>query len=219
MGVPNLVRHKLFMKEGAQHTLILSHGAGAGMDSFFMSCFAKCLSDFGVRVVCFEFPYMTRIRSTGVKRPPDKMPDLVRALASVVQSEMGSGNVFIGGKSMGGRVATMLVANDEYKNLYAIQGCICLGYPFHPQGKLEKLRIEHFAAISCPVHIVQGEIDPFGRSQEIAGYTLPASISIDYIAGGNHDFKSAKKYGFSHEEQLARAANSVFMFMDSVMRR
>lgn len=200
-------------------TLILAHGAGAGMDSPFLQSFSAALAKLGVRVVRFEFPYMELIRLTGKRRPPNKMQQLLNRFIDVIEAEGDCEHLFIGGKSLGGRVATVLLTDIEAAvQLKArnIHGCICLGYPFHPPGKPEKLRTEHLYKLAHPLHIVQGEKDPFGSLQDIQGYQLPKGISIDYVEGGNHDLKSARKYGVAHEEQISRAAHSVYMFMKSV---
>ncbi len=201
-------------------TFILAHGAGAGMDSPFLQCFSTELAKLGVRVVRFEFPYMELVRLTGKRRPPNNMRQLLDRFIEVIEVEGGSEHLFIGGKSLGGRVATVLLTDAEaIKKLNGrkIRGCICLGYPFHPPGKPERLRTEHLFKLAHPLHIVQGEKDLLGSLQDIQGYQLPKGISIDYVEGGNHDLKSARKYGVPHEEQISRAAHNVYTFMQSVV--
>ena len=136
----------------------------------FMNFFAAGLGDQGVRVVRFEFPYMTAKRVTGKSKPPDREPVLREAWLKIVET-LGKEGLVIGGKSMGGRIATLIA--DEA----GVQGLVCLGYPFHPVGKPDKLRVEHLRAIKTPTLIVQGERDQFGNREEVAKYKL----SEDYL--------------------------------------
>ena len=134
----------------AARTVILAHGAGEGRDSVFMNVFAQELAKHCLRVVRFEFPYMAALRETGKRRPPDREPVLretwLRAIGSAEAETL-----FIGGKSMGGRIAS-LVADDA-----DVAGLVCLGYPFHPTSKPEQLRTEHLKTIKTPTLIVQGD--------------------------------------------------------------
>ena len=117
----------------APHSIVLAHGAGAGMDSEFMNAFAKGLAEGGLRVVRFEFPYMRMRRRTGKRRPPDREPVLREAWHAAIES-LDTDKVIVGGKSLGGRIASLIA--DEMRAV----GLICLGYPFHPAGKPERLR-------------------------------------------------------------------------------
>ena len=121
-------------------TIALAHGAGAGMDSPFMEFFAKGLGQRGLRVVRFEFPYMSSFRNTGKRKPPDREPVLRAAWFKVVE-KLGAKGLVIGGKSMGGRIAS-LIADDA-----RVAGLVCLGYPFHPVGKPERLRVKHLQTL------------------------------------------------------------------------
>jgi uncharacterized protein len=123
----------------ARRMIVLAQGAGAGMDSPFMESFAEALGSGGSRVARFEFPYMAA-RRTGKKRPPDREPVLRDAWLQII-AELGPDSLIIGGKSMGGRIATLIA--DEAK----VAGLVCLGYPFHPVGKPKQLRIEHLHTI------------------------------------------------------------------------
>jgi predicted alpha/beta-hydrolase family hydrolase len=146
--------------DAAPATVLLAHGAGAPMDSPFMAAIAGGLAAAGWRVVRFEFPYMARMRETGRRQGPDRMPVLQEAFRQQVRldkTEQPGRPVFIGGKSMGGRVASLLV--DELAVSDRVRGCLCLGYPFHPPGKPLQLRTEHLAALSTPTLILQGDRD------------------------------------------------------------
>ena len=197
--------------------LILAHGAGAAMDSPFMDDMASRLCDKGIHVIRFEFPYMAGRRNGGKKRPPDRQPVLLETWREVIQHAVSDtgGSVWIGGKSMGGRMATLLAAgesNSEYRQL-PVAGVICLGYPFHPLGKPEKIRVEHLPAITQPVLICQGTRDPMGSQEEVAAYCLPKSLDIKWLEDGNHDLKPRKVSGFSHENHLQTTANAVAHFV------
>jgi predicted alpha/beta-hydrolase family hydrolase len=149
--------------DDAPATVLLAHGAGAPMDSPFMASIAGGLAEKGWRVVRFEFPYMARMRETGRRQGPDRMPVLQETFRKQVRLERGEWPeraLFIGGKSMGGRVASLLI--DELAVSGGVKGCMCLGYPFHPPGKPLTLRTEHLASLQTPTLILQGERDTFG---------------------------------------------------------
>ena len=148
--------------ENASRTIALAHGAGAGMDSPFMQFFADGLDDHGVRAARFEYPYMAARGASGKQKPPDREPVLRKTWLEVVKL-LGADGLVLGGKSMGGRVAS-LVADEG-----GVAGLVCLGYPFHLVGKPDRLRVEHLAAIKTPALIVQGERDPFGGREEVSG--------------------------------------------------
>jgi uncharacterized protein len=194
----------------AAPTLLLAHGAGAPMDSGFMEEIARLLAERGVRTLRFEFAYMATRRAEGSKRPPDRMPKLELAFREAFaegQSLAAGQPLFIGGKSMGGRVASHIV--DDL----GAAGLVCLGYPFHPPGRPEKLRTEHLPDIQAPALIVQGERDPFGKRDEVNGYTLSPSTKIFWTLDGDHDQKPRKASGFTHTENLNAVADAVASFM------
>lgn len=188
-------------------TLVLAHGAGAPMDSDFMNRMTALLTERGICVVRFEFPYMAQRRTGGTKRPPDRAPKLLAHYAQVLDQLSGDGPVFIGGKSMGGRMATMLAAER------AVAGVCVLGYPFHPPGKPDRLRTEHLPRIDCPVLICQGERDPMGRRDEVESLTLPEVVQLHWLADGDHDLKPRKASGLRHEDNLASAAAAIAAMM------
>ena len=121
--------------DSAPLRVLLAHGAGAGMDSPFMAAMADGLAEQGWQVLRFEFPYMQRQRSSGKKRPPDKADVLLDSFRDQVKALAQDKPLVIGGKSMGGRIASLLA--DALFDEQRIQACICLGYPFHPLGKPE----------------------------------------------------------------------------------
>lgn len=191
--------------------LLLAHGAGAAMDSAFMNEMAGLLAGLGVHVVRFEFAYMAARRTDGKKRPPPRMPSLIEEFQQVI-SGFGTGPLFIGGKSMGGRVASMIAADSQLND--GVSGLVCLGYPFHPPGKPEKLRTQHLASINCASLIVQGERDPFGNVADVSGYELPAQMQVFWSSFGNHDLVPPKKSGLTARENWTLAAQAVSDFID-----
>lgn len=181
--------------------LVLAHGAGAPMDSTFMATIAAAVGDAGITVVRFEFPYMAERRETGRKRPPDRAPRLLEAFRDVLAGLPRARPLVVGGKSLGGRMASMLAAGGDID----VDGVLCLGYPFHAPGRTEP-RIDHFGTIRCPVLIVQGTRDPFGRLDEVKGYRLGAGVQLHWLEDGDHDFKPRKASGIAHNDHLAAAA-------------
>jgi predicted alpha/beta-hydrolase family hydrolase len=190
-------------------TLILAHGAGAPMDSGWMNDMAARLADQGVNVVRFEFPYMAQRRVDGGKRPPNPAPKLLecwREVYAVVRRHV-TGPLAIGGKSMGGRMASLLA--DEL----GADALVCLGYPFYAVGKPEKPRVEHLAGLKTRTLIVQGERDALGNREAVERYVLSPSIEMMWLVAGDHDLKPLKASGFTHEQQLAAAARKVSEFL------
>ena len=191
-------------------TLVLAHGAGAPMDSDFMNDMADRLAARGLHVVRFEFAYMAARRTHGKRTPPARMPQLLQEYHAVLEL-IAAGPVFIGGKSMGGRAASMLAAQADAPA--AIAGLVCLGYPFHPPGRPESLRTAHLANLRCPALIVQGERDPFGTAEEVPGLALPPSIAFHWCPAGNHDLVPPNRSGHSAQDNLAAAAKAIADFV------
>ena len=191
--------------QAASGTLILAHGAGAPMDSPFMQAMAQGLAARGVRVVRFEFAYMAQRRVDGRKRPPNVQAQLLQQWRDVYAQvrQRVAGAVAIGGKSMGGRMASLVA--DEL----GASALICLGYPFYAAGKPEKPRVAHLADLHTPTLIVQGERDALGNHQAVAGYELSPAITVHWLQAADHDLKPLKASGFSHEQHLDTAAQCI----------
>jgi len=168
--------------DDAKRTFLFAHGAGGAMDQPFMNDVARMIAEEGIRVARFEFPYMAARRTTGKKRAPDREPVLLDAWREAV-SEFDVKKVAIGGKSMGGRMATMVA--DELH----VRAVVCFGYPFHPPGQPQKLRTAHLVAMKTPTLILQGERDPFGTPPEVESYPLSKAIRVEWFAGGDHSLK------------------------------
>ena len=196
--------------QGCKGGLILAHGAGAPMDSAFMEDMAQRLAAQGLGVVRFEFPYMAQRRVGGGKRPPNPQQVLLDCWREVYARvrPLVTGPLAIGGKSMGGRMASLLA--DELGG----DALVCLGYPFHAVGKPEKPRVEHLAGLRTRTLIVQGERDALGNREAVAGYALSPSIEICWLEAADHDLKPLKASGFTHERHLQTAAQRVAAFLD-----
>jgi uncharacterized protein len=173
----------------AEVTMLLAHGAGAPMDSAAMTAAAKALAAEGLEVARFEFGYMAA-RRTGERRPPPKAETVMPEYVAAIDSLKAKGKLIVGGKSMGGRVASMVA--DEMHAAGKIAGLVCLGYPFHPMGKPEQLRTKHLEKLKCPALIIQGTRDIMGARDEVAGYKLSKAIEILWLEDGDHDLKPRK---------------------------
>jgi len=187
--------------------LVLTHGAGAPVDDAFLEAIARDLAARGIGVARFEFPYMARRRLDGVRRPPDREPVLLETWRAAVAALGGGARLVIGGKSMGGRMASLVA--DEL----GARGLVCLGYPFHPPGKPERLRTAHLERLRTRALIVQGSRDPFGTRDEVAGYRLAPSIQIEWIEDGDHSLAPRRGAGRSRAQNLAAAADAVAAFV------
>lgn len=187
---------------------VLAHGAGQPMDSPFMEAIARGLAGAGFGVVRFEFPYMARRRETGRRGPPDRMPvlcDRWREVFGYLRLR-DSGRLVIGGKSMGGRVASMVA--DEL----AADGVVCLGYPFHPPGEPDRLRTDHLMTLRTPALICQGTRDSFGSRQEVSEYRLAPAIRIHWLEDGDHGFRPRKSSGRSEAGNIGEAVAAMVAF-------
>jgi len=190
---------------GTPATLILAHGAGAPMDSEFMNDIAERLAALGVGVLRFEFPYMAQRRIDGGKRPPNPQPQLLECWREVYAEIRLNirGRLAIGGKSMGGRMASLLA--DELQP----DALICLGYPFYAVGKPEKPRVAHLADLLTPTLIIQGERDALGNREAVEGYTFSRQILVHWLPTANHDLKPLKAAGVSYQACLQDAAEQI----------
>jgi predicted alpha/beta-hydrolase family hydrolase len=176
-----------------------------------MQAMASQLTGHNIEVVLFNFPYMQTMMETGKRRPPDKAEKLLThfaALIDEVAKTQTSVPTFIGGKSMGGRMATMVLDKAE-----SIVGAIAFGYPFHPPGKHEKLRTAHLETLKKPLLILQGERDTFGTKDEVSAYALSSTIAVSYLTDGDHSFKPRKQSGFTLETHIECAAKSTADFI------
>lgn len=213
-----LIKTKSYLKE-PEVVMILAHGAGAPADSVFMEELSARLEDNGIPNVRFEFPYMQKRREDGKKRPPDRQPRLLECFSEVVDQvrrEVGTRClIIVGGKSMGGRMASLLAAERP-----GIDGVVGFGYPFHAPGKPETWRTGHFGQLSCPMLIVQGTRDPFGKLEEMAGHESELkSIRLCWLDGGNHDFQPLARQKSSQQALINEAAKRAQAFIHERLGR
>ena len=191
-------------------TFIFAHGAGAGMDHEFMQSVAKGLAFKGIRVVRFNFPYMIKRAEDGKRRPPDRAPKLLEAYQEIIE-QTDADKLVIGGKSMGGRMASHLSELDK------VAAMACLGFPFHPPGKPENYKGEHLASLQKPCLILQGERDTFGKREEFADFDLSDSIRVEFIPDGDHGFKPRKSSGYTEQQNIALTVEKLSAFIKEVL--
>jgi predicted alpha/beta-hydrolase family hydrolase len=194
-------------------TIALAPGAGAGMRSPFLDAITAHLVEAGLRVARFEFPYMRRAAAAGARiGRPDPERLLRAAWLEAIEALGGPERLVIGGKSMGGRIASMVA--DEA----GVRGLVCLGYPFHPPGRPDRLRTAHLEALATPALIVQGERDPFGAHADVEGYRLAPTIALRWLEDGDHSFKPRKASGHTLAEHLRTAAEATAAFVKRLDR-
>lgn len=192
----------------ADVTILLAHGAGAPMDSASMTAAAEALAGAGFRVARFEFDYMAARRAGTGRTPPPKAEKLNQQYLAAIEALGTKGTLIIGGKSMGGRVASMVA--DSLFETGRVQGLLCLGYPFHPPGKPGQLRTAHLVDLRTPALIVQGTRDEFGTRDEVSTYALSPAIELLWLEDGDHDLKPRKRVsGFSAADHLETMAKAV----------
>lgn len=193
--------------QDAAGTVLLAHGAGAAMDSPGLTAMAQAIAGAGLRVARFEFGYMAA-RREGTRKPPPRAETLIPEVRAAVAALGPVPRLIIGGKSMGGRVASMVA--DELRGDGRTVGLLCLGYPFHPPGKPEALRTGHLANLRTPTLICQGTRDPFGTREEVSGYALSTAIEILWLEDGDHDLKPRKAVsGLTARDHLGTVAAAV----------
>ena len=202
--------------DGAIARLVLAHGAGAPMDHAWMNAMTERLVARGISVTRFEFPFMAARRDGGKRAPApraEKLTGNYAAAIAAVRTERAGDKLFIGGKSLGGRVAS-LIADEEYA-AERVEGLVCLGYPFHPPKKPENLRTAHLARLDCPALIIQGTRDPLGSRDEVSGYGLDERIGIVWLEDGDHDLEPRKRSGETFEGHMNAAADAIRGFVEA----
>jgi predicted alpha/beta-hydrolase family hydrolase len=197
--------------------IIFAHGAGADMHHEFMMQMTLLFNQANINVMRFNFPYMDKRIALGKRYPPDRMPKLLDCYESIVKDYVESNKehkglpLFIGGKSMGSRVAATLAGEDEVSKY--IHGVFCLGYPFHPPKKIEKLRLEPLQNTLKPILVVQGQRDTLGSQLEVIEYQTSALCQTIFLADGDHSLKPRVKSGFTHQQHLESAAGAIAKFI------
>ena len=202
-----------YVAKGSVGTLVLAHGAGANQSHPFMVRTATGLAERGVETTTFNFSY-----TEAGRRAPDPAPKLeacFRDVVAKVRARTGNPRLFLGGKSMGGRMASHLAAGSDGKPPEEVQGLVFLGYPLHPPGHPEKLRSEHLARIGAPMLFVQGTRDAFGTPEELrpvlAG--LRSRVVVFPVEEGDHSFKVPKRAGVSEDAVIASVLERVAAFV------
>ena len=185
--------------------IALAHGAGVGPQHIAMVTLARELASHGLRVVRFAFPYMAAGR-----KAPDREPVLIDMWRAVIAALGDPSGLAIAGRSMGGRIASM-VADD-----CGVRALVCFAYPFHPPGKPEKMRTEHLGHLRTPTLIVQGERDPYGNREEVPGFGLPERIRLVWITDGNHGYMPRTRSGVTIEDNYATAATAAATFLSQL---
>lgn len=193
-------------------TALLGHGAGANQLSGFMRLFARGLAERGLDVMTFNFIYMEQGRSV-----PDQKPKLEACFRAVIETiakhrKLKNNRLVVGGKSMGGRIASQVVAaRDDQPLAFDVSGLVFLGYPLHPPGQTAKLRVEHLEHIKKPMLFVQGTRDALGTPEEIQPFVknLRPPAKIYAIEGGDHSFKAPKKFGLPQEQIYENAMDEI----------
>jgi predicted alpha/beta-hydrolase family hydrolase len=191
----------------ADHTFLFAHGAGGAMDTPFMNVIARGLGNHGIRVARFEFPYMASRREGRKKGAPDREPVLLDSWREAIAQLGGGSKVAIGGKSLGGRMAS-LVADEQHA-----RALVCFGYPFHPPGRPDKLRMKHLSELETPALMIQGARDPFGSAEDVKQYELARSIRVEWMPDGDHSFKPRASSGVTLDQNLDRAVEVAAVFI------
>jgi hypothetical protein len=196
--------------KGASLNIALAHGAGAPMDSMFMTVFSERLAAKGFRVIRFEFPYMIKRRDTGKKTPPDRAIVLIKKWYEII-AMFGAKNIVIGGKSMGGRIASMVA--DEAQ----VRGLVCLGYPFHGIGKsINSERIDHLENLQTPSIFCQGTRDVLGNKKDVKNCNLSKAIQLHWLEDGDHSFKPRKASGLTEIGNWQNASEAIIKFLNTL---
>ncbi len=217
MGASNMAGIPLIMDEPRGKplcTFVFAHGAGAGLRSQFMEEMAHALSDSSILVIRFNFPYMQGAEKAGgaMRRGRPDPPGVLQKTWMDVVAQIGDpASLVIGGKSMGGRIASMVA------DRLGVRGLVCMGYPFHPAGAPKTLRTAHLADLKTPTLILQGTRDSLGSREDVAGYNLSPAIRVIFLEDGDHSFKPRKSSGRTYEENFSRAVEEMVKFCGGLL--
>lgn len=190
---------------------VFAHGAGANKDSEFMLSVTKNLVKQQINVIRFNFEYMQKAIELDKRHPPDRIDKLCAYYQQIVSGVSDSLPIFIGGKSMGGRVSTMILDHSKAK------AALCFGYPFHPPGKLDKLRVEHLQELRKPLLVLQGERDTFGTQAEISNYSLAKTVKCHFLPDGDHSLKPRKSSGLTQSDNINKATDMAAKFIKELL--
>lgn len=213
--INNITHNKIDL---SKYIFLFAHGAGADKNAEWMIRMNGLLVELGLDVLRFNFPYMDKRAEDGKRYPPDRQPKLLQCFAQQIEQLATNKKIIIGGKSMGGRMASLLMFDELVPESIKskVAGIICLGFPFHPPKKPEKYRGEHLAIMKTPTLILQGERDPFGGKSEIENFPLSKAISLKIIPDGDHNFKPRVKSGFNLESNLQLSVEHIVEFVSGI---
>jgi predicted alpha/beta-hydrolase family hydrolase len=200
-------------KRGADRAVLLAHGAGADMNAAALTVVADALADARVPSLRFDFPY----RQAG-RRAPDRPPVLLAAVREAVaelarRAKLPPDRLVLGGRSMGGRIASMVAADPD--DPVPALGVTMLGYPLHPPGRPENLRVEHFPRLTMPVLFASGTRDAFGTPAELKRHAkkVKGPVTFCWVETGDHSFRPLKASGLRAADALAQVADAVVDFV------
>ena len=199
--------------------ILFAHGAGADMHHEFMEQVTALFNKANINVLRFNFPYMDKRIALGKRYPPDRMPTLINCYKQVINDFIAINNnnkkkklpLFIGGKSMGSRVAATIASDEKFSEF--IQGVFCFGYPFHPVKKTEKLRLEPLQNTRKPILIAQGERDTLGSEVEISDYEISHMCQCFFLTDGDHSLKPRIKSGYTQRQHIESAVQAIVQFI------
>lgn len=196
-------------KRGADRAVLLAHGAGADMHAAALTTVADALAAAKIPSLRFNFPY----KAAG-RRSPDRAPVLEAALREAAEelaarAKVPADRLVLGGRSMGGRIGSMVAAED------GALGVVLLGYPLHPPGRTDQLRVEHFPRLTMPVLFASGTRDAFGTPDELQQHakTIKGRVRFHWIDTGDHGFKPLKSSGLTPQAALVGVAAAVVDFV------
>ena len=192
--------------------VVIAHGSGIGMNHEFMQSVAAAMSIKDFTVYLFEFNYMQQIQKTGTRRPPPAVAKLELEFLALLNALALPGPIIIGGKSLGSRVASLIVERTNALGWFA------LGYPFHPQRKPETLRVAHLLTSHKPGLIVQGTRDALGAYDEVLGYQLPKHINLRWLDEMDHSFKPFKASQYSQMEAIERSVIEIEQWTEGTLK-
>ncbi|RKR06636.1 hypothetical protein C7446_0625 [Kushneria sinocarnis] len=190
--------------------LLLAHGAGAGPEHALVSALADALAAEGIQCIAIEFAYRARARAVGKPHPPPRIDRLVTPFAA--WTALMPAGTWWGGRSMGGRVASLLAVEQ------ACPGLLLFAYPFHPRRKPQQLRLDHWPRLQCATHVFQGSRDPLGSREEVAGYRLPGNVSLHWLEQGDHDWRTPRGHDMSQSGLVVQAAAAAARVMEEAAR-
>ncbi|TWX73919.1 alpha/beta fold hydrolase [Colwellia sp. C1TZA3] len=210
------VSSELNSADDAKALVIFAHGAGADMHHAYIEELIALMNAQQLSVLRFNFPFMDKRKLDGKRRPPDRMPALVECYQAILANANSTLPIYIAGKSMGGRIAATLAGDKVLMQKQLVSGVICLGYPFHPVKKPEKLRLAPLQNTQLPVLILQGERDALGSESEIKQYEISSRCQLHYFSDGDHDLKPRVKSGYNLKQHQTTAVNKIRDFIDEI---